>query len=213
LPTDSNKVFQIDYPMKQVDIVMLSKGIPYNSEIMPDVQLYNEYFGGGMNALVFQELREARALAYTARSTYQGPSDKNKCFYDISYIGTQTDKLGEALNALEDLLNNMPEANKTFLIAQNSIIEGIRSKRTTKADILWNYENAKKYGHQYDIKKDIFSKVPLMTFTDVQKFQESYIKNQPRTLLLVGDKKLLDLSVLTKYGNINYLTLKDIFGY
>ena len=213
LPTDSNKVFQIDYPMKQVDIVMLSKGIPYNSEIMPDVQLYNEYFGGGMNALVFQELREARALAYTARSTYQGPSDKNKCFYDISYIGTQTDKLGEALNALEDLLNNMPEANKTFLIAQNSIIEGIRSKRTTKADILWNYENAKKYGHQYDIKKDIFSKVPLMTFADVQKFQESYIKNQPRTLLLVGDKKLLDLSVLTKYGNINYLTLKDIFGY
>ena len=213
LPTDTNKVFHVDFPMKQVDIVMLSKGVNYNSQLMPDVQLYNEYFGGGMNGLVFQELREARALAYTARSTYQGPSDKNKCFYDVSYIGTQTDKLGDALNALEDLLNNMPESNKTFLLAQNSIVEGIRSKRTTKTDILWSYENAKKYGHTYDIRKDIFTKVPLMTYADVKKFQETYVKNKPHTYLLVGDKKLLNFSLLDKYGKTSYLTLEDIFGY
>lgn len=213
LPTDSNKVFHVDFPMKQVDIVMLSKGVVYDKNLMPDVQLYNEYFGGGMNGLVFQELREARALAYTARSTYQGPADKYKCFYDVSYIGTQTDKLGDALNALEDLLNNMPESNKTFLLAQNSVLEGIRSKRTTKTDILWSYENAQKYGHTYDIRKDIFTKIPLMTFADVKKFQETYIKNKSHTYLLVGDKKLLDFNLLNKYGNITYLKLEDIFGY
>jgi predicted Zn-dependent peptidase len=213
LPTDTNKVYQVDFPMKQVDIVMMSKGVSYDKSLMPDVQLYNEYFGGGMSSIVFQELREARALAYTARSTYQGPADKNKCFYDISYIGTQTDKLGDALTSLEDLLNNMPEANKNFLLAQNTVIEGIRSKRTTKTDVLWSYENAKKYGHTYDIRKDIFNKVPLMTFADVKKFQETYVKNKTHTILLVGDKKLLDFSLLAKYGNITYLTLEDVFGY
>jgi predicted Zn-dependent peptidase len=213
ITTDSNKVYHVDYPMKQVDIVMLSKGVGYDSKIMPDVQLYNEYFGGGMNGLVFQELREARALAYTARSTYQGPSDKYKSFYDVSYIGTQTDKLGDALDALEDLLNNMPESDKTFKLAQNSILEGIRSKRITKSDILWSYENAKKYGHTYDIRKDIFTKVPLMTIADVKKFQETYVKNKPHTYLLLGDKKLLNFSLVDKYGKITYLTLEDIFGY
>jgi len=52
-----------------------------------------------------------------------------------------------------------------------------------------------------------------MTFADVKKFQETYVKNKPQTILLLGDKKLLDFSLLNKYGNITFLKLEDIFGY
>ena len=37
----------------------------YDEQMTPMAQLYNEYFGGGMAGLVFQELREARAFAYS----------------------------------------------------------------------------------------------------------------------------------------------------
>ena len=45
-----------------------------DESITPSVQLFNEYFGGGMAGLVFQELREARALAYSAWARFFTPS-------------------------------------------------------------------------------------------------------------------------------------------
>ena len=35
----------------------------WNPNDAAKISLFNEYFGGGMNAIVFQEMREARALA------------------------------------------------------------------------------------------------------------------------------------------------------
>ena len=46
----------------------------YDEQMTPMAQLYNEYFGGGMAGLVFQELREARALAYSAWAHFFTPS-------------------------------------------------------------------------------------------------------------------------------------------
>lgn len=38
----------------------------YDPAIEPIRALYDEYFGGGMNSIVFQEMRETRGLAYSA---------------------------------------------------------------------------------------------------------------------------------------------------
>ncbi len=38
----------------------------WSADRAPVIALFNEYFGGSMNAIVFQELREARGLAYSA---------------------------------------------------------------------------------------------------------------------------------------------------
>ena len=46
----------------------------YDEAKAPLGQLFNEYFGGGMAGLVFQELREARALAYSAWAHFFTPS-------------------------------------------------------------------------------------------------------------------------------------------
>jgi hypothetical protein len=64
-----------------------------------------------------------------------------------------------------------------------------------------------------DIRKDIFTKVTAMTFTDVKAFQDAKIKNKPMTILVLGKKDNLDIKTLEKYGTVKYLTLKDIFGY
>ena len=41
---------------------------------------------------------------------------------------------------------------------------------------------------------------------------EKYLKDKPHTILVLGDKKNIDFTILGKYGDITYLTLEDIFG-
>jgi predicted Zn-dependent peptidase len=213
LPTTKNQVYQVEFPMKQAEILMLNKGGLYDKNSAAISTLFNEYFGGSMNSLVFQELREAKALAYTALSFWQQPQDKEKAYYSLSYIATQTDKMGDALKGLFELMNNMPESEKSFELAKSSLIQKMRTDRITKADILDNYEADQKLGLTYDIRKDIFEQLPKLTFADVKAFEEKNVKDKPHTILVIGDKKLLDLKLLKTYGKIKYLTLEEIFGY
>lgn len=208
-----NNVYVVDYDMKQAEIIFLSKGETYNKDIVPNVTLYNGYFGGGMASVVFQELRESKALAYSVFSGYRSGTQKDKNNYILSYIGTQSDKLPEAMAGMTGLLNNMPESENIFKSAKESILQGLRAERITKANILLNYEKNHKLGLDYDIRKDIYSQVPGMSLQDVKKFQEKYIKDKSSTILVLGKKENLDFKTLEKYGKINFLQLKDIFGY
>lgn len=206
-------VYLADYPMKQVEIVMLSEGTTYDKNLLPVIELYNSYFGGSMSGVVFQDLRESKALAYSAYSQYLRPRKPQKKYMNFSYIGSQADKLAEALKGMSDLLNDMPKAAASFASAKEQVIQEIQSERITKSEILFDYEQALNFGHETDIRKDIFEKVKPMTFDDVKKFQETYIKGKPITTLVLGDKNQIDQKALEKYGKLKVLSLQEIFGY
>ena len=212
--TDENKIFQVNFDMKQAQMLMLSKGVTYNPNLEPVIALYNQYFGGSMNSIVFQELRESRALAYAAMSFYQNLlGKKDNSYYNISFIMTQTDKLKDALDAFFGLLNQMPVSDKSFDLAKSSYIQSMRSERITKSDILFSYEAAEKLGLDYDIRKKIWDELPKLNFEDVKKFQEQYVKDQKQTMLILGDEAALDFKMLKKFGKVKKLKLEDIFGY
>jgi predicted Zn-dependent peptidase len=209
----NNTVYVVDYDMKQAEIVMLSEGDKYEPSNAPLIAMYNEYFGGGMSSVVFQDLRESKALAYSCYSTYRSPRDPKYPYYNFSYIGSQADKLPEAMAGMSNLLNGMPKSDNAFNSAKEAILQNIKTERIIKADILFNYVNAEKFGLKTDIRKDIYAKVSAMKFDDVKNFQDTKIKNKPSTYLILGKKELLDTKTLEKYGTIKYLTLKDVFGY
>lgn len=177
------------------------------------VGLFNEYFGGSMSSIVFQEIRESKALAYSVRSSYSLAGEKEKSNYIVSYIGTQADKLPEAMDAMEDLLDKMPQSESSFQLAKESILKSIETERITKADVLMSYESAKKLGIDYDIRKDVYSTLPKMTMNDMVKFHTQYLSKKPQAILLIGSKDKLDFNALKKYGPVKELTLKEIFGY
>lgn len=206
-------VYVVDYDMKQVEIMMMSKSEKFNKENIPLIKLYNEYFGGGMASIVFQELRESRALAYSAMSRYRLADKKEKFNFNMAYIGTQNDKLPEAMKGMTELLNNMPQADKALSAAQDAVIKQIRADRITKTRVLFEYENVKKLGCDYDLRKDVFAKVPGYKFADVKAFQEKYVKNKNYNIMILGKKDQLDIKTLEKYGKVTYLTLEQIFGY
>jgi predicted Zn-dependent peptidase len=212
-PNDANKVYVIDYDMKQAEILMLSRGGLYDNTLVPQVRMYNEYFGGGMSSIVFQDLRESRALAYSTFSNYSTPGMKERHFLNYAYIGTQSDKMPEAMKGMTELLNSMPGADLTFASAKNSVLQGLRTSRVTRTSILWNYENARKLGLDHDSRKDIYDKVMDMTLNDVKAFQQKYVKGHKYNIMILGDKKTMDMKMLEQYGAVKELTLQEIFGY
>ncbi len=208
-----NTVFVADYDMKQAEIILLSLGEKYDPSLIPVVDLYNTYFGAGMSGVVFQDLRESKALAYSCYAFYSKPRKPTQHFYNMSYIGSQADKLNEALKGMKDLLNEMPKAEPSFNSSKELLIQDIRSQRITKANILFNYLEAKRYGLNYDIRKTIFDKVQTMKYEDIKTFHDTYVKGKPQTILVLGKKDGLDIKALEKYGPVKFLTLKDVFGY
>jgi predicted Zn-dependent peptidase len=130
-----------------------------------------------------------------------------------SYIGSQADKLGEALKGLSDLLNEMPKAEGSFTSARESIMQEMRTQRITRADIIFNYLDAAELGNNTDIRKQIFEKVQNYKFDDIKSFHEKNIKGKPNTILVLGKKDGLDTNILQKYGPVKYLTLNEVFGY
>ncbi|WP_233555507.1 M16 family metallopeptidase [Pontibacter oryzae] len=202
-------VYWADYNMVQAEMLFLSKSVPYSKDIVPVVRLYNEYMGG----IVFQDLRESKALAYSTYSYYGTASKKDRANYLMSYIGAQADKLQEAMAGMQALLTDMPLADANFQNAQASLRNSISTERITKAGILFDYERAKKLGLNYDIRQDVYQSANAMTFDQLQEFQQKYVKGQPQVILVIGSKDKLNFKALEKYGNVKQLKLEELFGY
>ena len=210
---EGTKVYVVDYDMKQAEIMMLSKKEMYNAETVAAAAIFNEYFGGGMGSIVFQEMRESKALAYSVYSVYRSPGDSSKSHYTMAYIGTQADKLAEAMTGMTDLLNNMPESEKSFELAKKAAIEKIRTERITKASKIFDYETALKRGVNRDLRKDIYDAIPNMTMENLKAFHQKYIKGGQYNIMVIGKKEGLNMEALSKYGPVQTLTLEEVFGY
>ena len=213
LPTE-NIVYFAPYLSNQINLSMYSNtGEDFDINNIPIISLYNEYFGGGMSSIVFQEMREARGLAYSARAFYHRPTKKDETYTYETYIATQADKMNDAVIHFFEIINNMPISEVAFDVAKNSLITNIRTWRTTKNAILWSYLRAMDLGIDVDLNQIIFEKAQDFTMDDVVRFQEQYIKDRTYTFAILGDPKTLNFKTMATYGKIERLALNDVFGY
>ena len=209
-----NEVIIAPYDAKQIYLAGYSnRGEEYNAANAPVIALYNSYFGGGMNAIVFQEMREARGLAYSAGASLSSPSKVGKTYNYNMFIATQNDKMIDALEAFDEIINDMPLSDNAFDIAKESLLANIRTTRVVKSDVLSRYVRMRDLGLNYDINKDIFEKVQGYTMEDIVKFQQEWVKDRKYSIAILGDAKDLDLKGLKEYGNIRKVSTEEIFGY
>jgi predicted Zn-dependent peptidase len=212
-PTTANQVFMVNYDMQQAEIQLFSKGRLYDKTLEPQLRLYNEYFGGSMASPVFQTLRESKALAYSVASRVIMPLFKERSYFNFAYIGTQADKVPEALPGLMDLLTNFPVSDPGFATAKASLMQEIQTGRITKTDILFTYDANRRLGIDYDIRKDVYDKLPKLTLKDLQSFHEQNVSNSKYNIMVLGKREKINQEELGKAGPITELELQEIFGY
>ncbi len=211
--TISNRVFFVDYDQTQVEILLVNKKGIFNKDILAKKSLFNEYFGAGLSSIVFQEIREAKALAYSAYAWYTTPNFADRPHFIKSYIGTQPDKLKEAVEVFLYLMNNMPRAAEQFNASKDAALKRIESERIKHESIFWNYISTRDKGLDQDLRKDIYKEIKTMTIDDLADFFESEIKGSKFNYLVVGKKSEIDFELLGQLGPVCELDLDEIFGY
>lgn len=175
--------------------------------------LYNEYFGGGMNGIVFQEMREARGLAYSASARLSSPSFADDSYTFSAFIATQNDKMQIAVEAFDEIINNMPQSEAAFSIAKDALLGRLRTQRTNGISVLNRYCYCRRMGLAEPLDRMIFEKVQNMQLSDVVAAQEKWVKGRTYTYAILGDIKDLDTKFLSTLGPVKRVTLEEIFGY
>jgi len=175
--------------------------------------LFNEYFGGGMNTIVFQEMRETRGLAYNAWAIYDQPSRKGEPESFFTHIITQNDKMMDCVRHFHTILDTIPQSESSFNIAKEGLMKQLASRRTTKFGIISAWLQARDLGLDYDINKPIYEQLPKLTMKDIVDFEQKQIARKPYRYIILGDEKELDMEALKPYSPVRRVTLTDIFGF
>ena len=212
-PATEGKVFFTNYDMVQTEMSKVGKGNNVNLKNLGKINVFNEYFGRGLSSIVFQEIRESKSLAYSAYVSYAANGELNHPDYVTTYIGTQANKLPQAVNAMDELMANLPQVPAQFENAKNAALKQIASGRINRTNIFFNQMNLKKLGIDYDLRKDMYAEIEKLTLADVTNFYNNEIKPMKYNTAIIGKKENLDMSAINKMGTFHEVTLEEIFGY
>ena len=208
-----NEVLFADYNMVQSEIRWVRNTASYSADKEPVIDIFNNYFGGGMGALVFQTIRESKALAYSTFAFYAVPDKKEDPFYTLAYVGCQADKFNESIVAMNELLNDLPNVAENVKFAREGIKKDIETERITQDGIIFNYLTAQRKGLTDDIRKKTYTAVDKIGYNELKQFHGEYIAGKPYTYCVVASDKKVTEDTMKKYGELKRLSLEEIFGY
>ena len=203
-PYDANNSYLVGYA---------NWGEVYSQKDEAIIRLFNEYFDGSMGSIVFQEMREARALCYASGASYDMPEYKGENNYFYTYIISQNDKLQDCIEAFDTICNILPQSQSAFDNAKTSLLKSIEKRRYVRSAPIDSYVYYREKGWDHDRWEDIYREVQKLTLEDVVAFQKAHVANRTYRYLILGNPKELDMNYLKTKGAVKNLKIKDIFVY
>ena len=173
--------------------------------------LLANYLGGGMNSLLFQEIREFRSLAYGVQaSLHQLPPVMQNESPEISfYLSTQADKVSEAVATLISLVNRS-HGDSTRVEATKDVV------RNYTINLYPSFRNLTKYvvslkqkGYTEDMILKLLKTTDKYGAQDVQNLSARKLQDTPMVVTIVGSKKRADMDALSKLGRVVMVKRKD----
>jgi predicted Zn-dependent peptidase len=166
-----------------------------------------------MGSVVFQTIRESKALAYSTNAFYITPDSKEKSYGMMAYVGSQADKMNDAVAGMNELLNDLPELQKSFDGSKSNALNAIETERITKDGIIYRYFQDKKLGLDQDSRIAKYDVLKTLTFPDLKNFHANHVAHKAYNYCIVASEKKVKLEDMQKFGNVTKLTLEQIFGY
>ena len=208
-------VYVFDMPKSRQTIIGLYRPLAnvVNDRDKTCLEMWGEYFGGGMSSVLFQEVREFRSMAYAAQGASLTPSlahSSSPCGY-VALVATQGDKSMQAISVLDSLINNMPVNVENMNVARQSLLNDINNSYPTFRGKPLLISMSERNGYTSDMNTTMVEQLPTLTQADVEAFYRQHIKGQPYQLMIVGDVKKLDMKALANYGTIVKVNKDDIY--
>ena len=175
------------------------------------MELWSEYFGGGMSAVLFEEVREYRAFAYSAHGRSQGPDverpDGPGCFF--GYLSTQTDKAFEAMALMDSLFRHMPVSPVNGAAAKQAVINEINNGYPTFRELPERVAALDRRHLTVNPEVAAYEALRHLGMEDIEAYAKE-VAGRPFLWLVVGDKKSLDLDKLAQYGPVTIIKEKEL---
>jgi predicted Zn-dependent peptidase len=199
-----------DVAKSTIGIVFPDKPLP--RERRPIARLYTEYLSGNMSSLIFQEIREARGLAYYAYGYYDsGPRKKDDASL-LGRMGTQADKTSYALETLLGLIQKRAIEADRVAEAKTSLEQ---SYRATRVDPRWINRwvlGWDELGEKEDPRPWEREEVRKLESKDIEAFAAQFAE-QPLIISVTGDRGRVDVEALKKIAPITEVEADDLFSY
>ena len=179
------------------------------------LDLWEEYFAGGMSSVLFQNVREFRSLAYSTSGQSIGASrarHPQSLLAFISATGTQADKSLECVAIIDSLLRQMPMKEENLEAARQGVLNDIQNDYPTFRGVGKYVANQRNMGYTADPNSDKARLLPAIKAQDVVLFHRQHVAgNRNRVWMVIGDKKLTDLKALSRYGKVVELKREEIY--
>lgn len=215
VPITEDKIYFLpDASMQQAKVYFLIDGEPYNVKEAANYMAFNEYFGGGFSGLVMNEIREKRSMAYSAYGYFSRPSKQGQMTNFVGYVGTQSDKVADAIDVYMSLLDSMPQYPETMENIRTVLRQSVLSNKPTFRGKSQRLTANMLMGYKVDPAMLQVRDIQRLTFDNVLSFYEQRVKGKPITILIMGDPKLIDQKqIKAKYGKITKLSKSRLFSY
>lgn len=204
--------FLEDKKATQSQVYFLMDGKKYVVEETPMINGFNQYFGGDMSSLVFQEIREFRSLAYSAYGRYITPPLKGKHSLFLGFIGCQADKTIDAIEAMDNLIRKMPEKPERHQSIQVALMEKTKSSRPSFRRLSSKVEKWKQLGYESDPNEMMMKQYSSLRYKYITDFYKSEIQSKPYTITIVGNPKKIDFDKLKQFGKVVKVKKKRIYN-
>lgn len=208
---DETEILVVNKETAQAQVRIEFPDSNYDESLAVPASIYNNYFGTSMSSVVFQEMREARALAYSASARYAQGSREGAENIMLGAIGTQTDKTVDAVAAFIDLIDNIPESTDRFSEAVNAQINRYRTSRVSFREVIGAVRGWDRLGLQGDPRKNRYEELQAITMEDLLEFQREHVKDRPKLISIVGDLSIIDTGELEQFGTVQEVQVDDLF--
>ena len=176
--------------------------------------VYDNYMGGGMNSVFFQEIREFRSLGYSTWSVFNFDRKNYNRPIMMSYLGTQCDKTNDGTDAMMELLDKFPEREDKFVrlrdhlvTTRNSNYISFRKLPQTVRDWMENRSLTE------DPRAKLTDKIRSMTYDELREFHQKYIEGKPHIILITGNAAKIDIEALSRYGKVTERKYEELFKF
>lgn len=187
--------------VQQATVYFYFNGKPYDKDEAVLFQAFNQYFSGGFTGLVLDEIRAKRSMAYTASGSMVRGALPGKDAYFMGYIGTQSDKVADAVDVFMHLLDSMPQYPERIESIKAALRQYAQISKPSFRGKTATYEAWQEQG--YTIDPALYNKefIDNLTFDQIVEFYQKNIQNKPVTIIIMGDPKLIDQKRLqAEYG-------------
>lgn len=210
--TENTVLFVNKSKARQSKMFFFINGEAFTPESAVAMEAFNDYFGGGFNGLVLQEIREFRSLSYSAGGNFRTPELKGSPANFIGYVGAQADKTLTAMEVYTDLIRNMPQKSERIGSIRSYLELSAQTKRPRMRQTAERVEQWKNLGYTADPMLQKLPDYKTLDWDTLMNFYQTRMKDKPVVYMIVGDKKNIDMKELAKYGKVIEVKEKTIFS-